>query len=119
MTMYVPQEFAGATRGGRQVLLKFKKGEFDTRLAATRRRMRERGLDALIVFSQESHYWLTSYDTAGYVFFQAGLVLADDGTAPPTNPVVGPRIGISRAMDFPWRWHVADHLHVSVNPRRR
>ena len=80
MSMYVPQEFAGTTRGGRQVLLKFRQAEFETRLAATRRRMRERGLDALIVFSQESHYWLTSYDTAGYVFFQAGLVLADDGS---------------------------------------
>ncbi|WP_312402645.1 Xaa-Pro peptidase family protein [Rhizobium sp.] len=80
MSMYVPQEFSGETRGGRQVLLKFAPPEFETRLAATRRRMRERDLDALIVFSQESHYWLTSYDTAGYVFFQAGLVLADDGS---------------------------------------
>jgi Xaa-Pro dipeptidase len=76
--MYVPQEFAGTTPSGRQVLLKFKQAEFADRLAATRRRMRERGLDALIVFAQESHYWLTSYDTAGYVFFQAGVVLADD-----------------------------------------
>jgi Xaa-Pro dipeptidase len=40
--------------------------------------MRERGLDAFVVFAQESHYWLTSYDTAGYVFFQAGVILADD-----------------------------------------
>lgn len=76
--MYVPQEFAGTTPSGRQVLLKFKQPEFAGRLAATRQRMRARGLDALIVFAQESHYWLTSYDTAGYVFFQAGVVLADD-----------------------------------------
>ncbi|MCJ8521080.1 Xaa-Pro dipeptidase [Pseudorhizobium tarimense] len=80
MTLYVPQEFSARTRGGRDVLLKFEAAEFAGRLAATRRRMRERGLDALIVFAQESHYWLTSYDTAGYVFFQAGLVLADDGS---------------------------------------
>lgn len=78
MTMYVPQEFNGQTRGGRNVLLKFEASEFAGRLAATRRRMRELGLDALIVFAQESHYWLTSYDTAGYVFFQAGLLFADD-----------------------------------------
>jgi Xaa-Pro dipeptidase len=78
MTLYVPQEFAARTPGGRDVLLKFEASEFAGRLAATRRRMRERGLDALIVFAQESHYWLTSYDTAGYVFFQAGLILADD-----------------------------------------
>lgn len=78
MTMYVPAEFTGRTRGGRNALLKFEASEFAGRLAATRRRMRERGLDALILFAQESHYWLTSYDTAGYVFFQAGLLLADD-----------------------------------------
>jgi Xaa-Pro dipeptidase len=78
--MYVPQEFSATTPGGRAVLLKFEAAEFAARLAATRRRMRERGLDALIVFAQESHYWLTSYDTAGYVFFQAGLVLADDAS---------------------------------------
>jgi Xaa-Pro dipeptidase len=80
MTLYVPKEFAGRTSSDRDVLLKFEQSEFAARLAATRRRMRERGLDALIVFAQESHYWLTSYDTAGYVFFQAGLVLADDGS---------------------------------------
>lgn len=78
--MYVPQEFAGTTPCGRKVLLKFKQAEFAGRLAATRRRMRERGLDALVVFAQESHYWLTSYDTAGYVFFQVGLVLVDDNS---------------------------------------
>jgi Xaa-Pro dipeptidase len=78
--MYVPQEFSAQTPGGRAVLLKFEAVEFAGRLAATRRRMRQRGLDALIVFAQESHYWLTSYDTAGYVFFQAGIVLADDGS---------------------------------------
>jgi Xaa-Pro dipeptidase len=78
MTMYVPQEFSARTPGGRDVLLKFEASEFAGRLAATRKRMRERGLDALVVFAQESHYWLTSYDTAGYVFFQAGVILADD-----------------------------------------
>lgn len=80
MTLYIPKEFAGRTSSGRDVLLKFEQAEFAARLAATRRRMRERGLDALIVFAQESHYWLTSYDTAGYVFFQAGLLLVDDGS---------------------------------------
>ncbi|MEN5424981.1 DNA-3-methyladenine glycosylase [Stenotrophomonas pennii] len=57
-------------------------------------------------------------DGADLVGADRGIVVADDGTAPPRDPVVGPRIGISRAMDFPWRWHVADHLHVSVRPRR-
>lgn len=40
--------------------------------------MKRRGLDALLMFRQESMYYLTGYDTFGYVFFQS-LVLTADG----------------------------------------
>lgn len=46
-----------------------------TRAAAE---LKARGLDALLVFRQESHYYLTGYDTFGYVYFQC-LVLTQDG----------------------------------------
>src|SRR5262245_15648609 len=32
--------------------------------------------------------------------------LFDDGVPPPDDPLVGPRVGISRAVDVPWRWRV-------------
>ena len=40
--------------------------------------MSRRGLDALLMFAPESHYWLSGYDTFGFCFFQC-LVLKRDG----------------------------------------
>ena len=36
----------------------------------------------------------------------SGVGLFDDGTPPPDDPLVGPRVGISVAVDVPWRWRV-------------
>src|SRR2546430_16805542 len=51
-------------------------------LAARRRRacraMAARGLDGLLIFRQESMYYLTGYDTSGYSMFQ-GMYLGADG----------------------------------------
>ena len=40
--------------------------------------MKEKNLDALLMFRQESMYWLTGYDTFGFVFFQT-LILDKNG----------------------------------------
>jgi Xaa-Pro dipeptidase len=58
--------------------LHFPPEELAAREAATLAAMAEAGLDALLLFRQESMYWLTGYDTFGYVHFQC-LVLAADG----------------------------------------
>jgi len=58
--------------------LHFSQPEFERRQEKTRAAMAERGLDALLIFAQESMYWLTGYDTFGFCFFQC-LVLTSDG----------------------------------------
>ncbi|MFL5014323.1 M24 family metallopeptidase [Rhizobium sp.] len=59
--------------------LHFEKAEFASRLARLTEKMKEEKLDALLLFAQESMYWLTGYDTFGYCFFQT-LVVKSDGT---------------------------------------
>lgn len=39
--------------------------------------------------------------------------LIDDGMLPPVNPARGPRIGVSRAADLPWRWWIEGNRFVS------
>ncbi|OOG40869.1 DNA-3-methyladenine glycosylase [Rhodanobacter sp. C05] len=42
-----------------------------------------------------------------------GFSIVDDGVPPPDAPMVTARIGITRAVDKPWRWYVPDDPHVS------
>ena len=58
--------------------LHFSKEEFSTRKTKVIQLMKEQNIDALLMFRQESMYWLTGYDTFGYVFFQS-LVLDQKG----------------------------------------
>ena len=58
--------------------LHFSKEEFLKRKKHVLKSMKEQNLDALLMFRQESMYWLTGYDTFGYVFFQT-LVLDQKG----------------------------------------
>ena len=45
-----------------------------------------------------------SHDGADLVTGDRGVRIVSDGTPPPMQPRVGPRVGITRAIDFPWRW---------------
>ena len=58
--------------------LHFSKEEFSKRKTNILQSMKEQKLDALLMFRQESMYWLTGYDTFGYVFFQT-LILDKNG----------------------------------------
>src|SRR6266446_3406635 len=58
--------------------LHFTSDEFASRRAKAIAAMQAGGLDGLLMFRQESMYYLTGYDTFGYVFFQC-LYLGADG----------------------------------------
>lgn len=59
--------------------LHFDRAEFDVRRDRLILEMADRKLDAMLLFAQESMYWLTGYDTFGFCFFQC-LVLKADGS---------------------------------------
>jgi Xaa-Pro dipeptidase len=58
--------------------LHFTREEFQTRILRASKSMAERGLDGMLLFQQESMYYLTGYDTFGFCFFQC-LCLGADG----------------------------------------
>lgn len=58
--------------------LHFTEAELESRRNQTLKAMEREGLDGLLMFRQESMYYLTGYDTFGYVFFQC-LYLSADG----------------------------------------
>jgi Xaa-Pro dipeptidase len=58
--------------------LHFERDEYKARIASTIAAMERDGLDGLLMFQQESMYYLTGYDTFGFCFFQC-LYLGSDG----------------------------------------
>ncbi|WP_315924381.1 Xaa-Pro peptidase family protein [Mesorhizobium sp. SP-1A] len=59
--------------------LHFERSEFDARRDRLMIDMAEQKLDAILLFAQESMYWLTGYDSFGFCFFQC-LVVKSDGS---------------------------------------
>ncbi len=59
--------------------LHFERSEYDARRDRLLIEMAGRKLDAMLLFAQESMYWLTGYDTFGFCFFQC-LVVKLDGS---------------------------------------
>lgn len=57
----------------------FSAAEYERRIRAARAGLEERGLEALLLFAQESLYYLFGYDGTGYVFFQSVALPASEG----------------------------------------
>lgn len=58
-------------------LLPFPRDEHMARQDRLRKALADAGMDAMLVFSPESLFWLTGYDSGGFVFFQCAVVTAD------------------------------------------
>jgi len=54
----------------------FSKEEFSERKTKVIKELKKQNLDGLLMFRQESMYWLTGYDTFGYVYFQCLILTA-------------------------------------------
>jgi Xaa-Pro dipeptidase len=55
----------------------FDRAEFSARAARATAEVSARGLDGVLLFAPESHYWLTGYDTFGFAMFQCMVLRAD------------------------------------------
>lgn len=58
-----------------------------------------------------------SHDGADLVAGVDGVTIVDDGVAPPADPGVSRRIGLSAGVEHEWRWFVAGDPNVSARPR--
>jgi len=83
--------------------LHFSKQELAARRAAASAAMAKRGLDGLLMFRQESMFYLTGYDTFGYVYFQC-LYLGADGRV----------MLLTRAPDLRQAQHTSDIEDIRI-----
>ena len=56
--------------------LHFDPSEYATRQSRATQAVKDAGIDALLMFAPESHFWLTGYDTFGFAMFQAMILTA-------------------------------------------
>lgn len=54
----------------------FDDAEYAARRARATQAVKDAGLDALILFAPESHYWICGYDTFGFAMYQAMVLTA-------------------------------------------
>jgi Xaa-Pro dipeptidase len=83
--------------------LHFSREELAARREKSVAMMQQRGLDGLLMFRQESMYYLTGYDTFGYVYFQC-LYLGADGQI----------VLLTRAPDLRQAQHTSDIRDIRV-----
>ncbi|HEY6624936.1 MAG TPA: DNA-3-methyladenine glycosylase [Acidimicrobiales bacterium] len=61
-------------------------------------------------------FGITGADNGSDLLGGSAIVLCDDRVPPPDEPETGGRVGITSAMEVPWRWWVAGDANVSRGP---
>lgn len=83
--------------------LHFERAEYDSRIARAVAAMQARGLDGMLLFNQSSRYYLTGYDSFGFVLFEC-LYLGADGRL----------MLLTRPTDVPAAFHTSIITDVRV-----
>src|ERR1700687_2605692 len=81
----------------------FTRAEFKERQRKVLAELARRGLDGLLLFKQESMYYLAGYETFGYCFFQAMYLGADGKMALLTrlpDVILARRVSVLKPRDL-------------------
>ena len=97
--------------------LHFERAEFDARRDRLMLEMADRKLDALLLFAQESMYWLTGYDTFGFCFFQSLVVKADGSMYLLTRSADLRQAKHTSTIDNVIVWADRDNAHPTIDLR--
>ncbi|MGH6952846.1 MAG: M24 family metallopeptidase [Alphaproteobacteria bacterium] len=85
--------------------LHFSRGEFKARQRQACAEMARQGLDGLLIFRQESMYYLTGYDTSGYSMFQGMYMTADGRVALSTRSADRVQAAMTSTIKDVRIWH--------------
>ena len=91
--------------------LAFPLEEYGERQAAARGALRTAGLDGILLFSQPSKYWLTGYDSFGFVLFECLLFGADGTLVLLTRPTDLPAARLTSCIEDVRLWRDGGERH--------
>ena len=98
-------------------MLHFSPAEFERRRDAVKAALAEHKLDAILMFAQESMYWLTGYDTFGYRFFQCLVFKADGEMALLTRSADLRQAQLTSNIETVKIWTDSAHANPAANLR--
>lgn len=97
--------------------LHFPEQEYYDRQKNVCSKIQEAELDGLLIFRQESMYYLTGYDTSGYSMFQGMFLGADGRLALLTRPIDRLQAAMTSVLKDVRIWHDSDAANPAIDIR--